>query len=158
MRGDYGPGFRPEDIYAATLLGAVEGLSAGITTILDWSHNLGSPAAADAAVAALEDSGIRAVFAYGASNDQAVHRDASPHTDDVRRMAARFASWSHPRLSLAMAVRGPEFSDMAAVEHDWALARELGLPMTVHAGGGKNGRRAGWEPPWPPGWHGSGSR
>jgi cytosine/adenosine deaminase-related metal-dependent hydrolase len=38
-----------------------------------------------------------------------------------------------------MAVRGPEFSEMPAVEHDWGLARELGLPMTVHVGGGRNG-------------------
>jgi 5-methylthioadenosine/S-adenosylhomocysteine deaminase len=139
MRGEHGPRFTADDIYAATYLGAVEALSTGVTTILDWSHNLGSPEAADAAVSALDDSGIRAVLAYGVSNEQAVHKDATPHTEDVRRLQARLGSSPLPRLSLAMAVRGPEFSEMPAVEHDWELARELGLPMTVHVGGGRNG-------------------
>jgi 5-methylthioadenosine/S-adenosylhomocysteine deaminase len=139
MRGDYGPRFTPDDIYAGTFVGAVEALSVGITTIVDWSHNLGSPEAADAAVAALQDSGIRAVFAYGVTNDQAARKDATQHTDDVRRMKARFDTEQLPRMAMAMAVRGPEFSEMAAVEHDWGLARELGLEMTVHTGGGRNG-------------------
>ena len=38
-----------------------------------------------------------------------------------------------------MAVRGPEFSAMETAEADWALARELGLPVTVHVGGGLRG-------------------
>ena len=45
--------FRPEDTYAGNYLGALEALDAGITTLVDWSHNLATPAHADAAVQAL---------------------------------------------------------------------------------------------------------
>src|SRR5216684_4508671 len=64
--GTMAPAYHPEDVYAGNLLGALEALDHGITTILDWSHcALGSPEHVDAAISALERSGMRAVFAYG---------------------------------------------------------------------------------------------
>jgi cytosine/adenosine deaminase-related metal-dependent hydrolase len=139
VRGRLGPHFRVEDIYAGTLLGAVEALQAGITTVVDWSHNLDSPEHADAAWHALVDAGGRAVFAYGASNAQALSRDGSPHTRDVRRLREGVGRDDSARVTLGMAVRGPEFSTIEAAEADWAFARELGLPVTVHVGGGVRG-------------------
>ena len=139
MRGRLGGRFRPEDTYAGTLLGAVEALDAGVTTVVDWSHNLNGPEHADAGWQALVDAGGRAVFAYGASNDQALARDGSPHTEDVRRLRTGVGADDGGRVTLGMAVRGPEFSTIEAAEHDWALARELGLPVTVHVGGGLRG-------------------
>ena len=59
------PAFRPEDAYVGNLISALGAIDAGITTLLDWSHIQGSPAHTDAVVKALEDSGLRAVFAYG---------------------------------------------------------------------------------------------
>jgi cytosine/adenosine deaminase-related metal-dependent hydrolase len=138
VRGVLAPHFRPEDTYAATLLGAVECLDAGVTTVVDWSHNLNSPEHADAAWQALTDAGIRAVFAYGASNDQALG-ERSTHTRDVARLRAGVASDDGARVTLGMALRGPEFSGPELAEADWALARELGLPVTVHVGGGLRG-------------------
>ena len=41
------------DTYAANLLGALEALDSGITTLLDWSHNLNTPEHSDAALDAL---------------------------------------------------------------------------------------------------------
>jgi cytosine/adenosine deaminase-related metal-dependent hydrolase len=139
MRGRIGAHFRPEDTYAGTLLGAVEALDAGITTVVDWSHNLNGPEHADAAWQALVDAGGRAVFAYGASNEQALSRDGSPHTRDVARLRAGVGSDDSARVTLGMAVRGPEFSALDAAAGDWALARELGVPVTVHVGGGLRG-------------------
>jgi len=40
-------------------------------------------------------------------------------------------------------VRGPEFSTIENCVGDWALARELGLPVTVHVGGGLRGAKGG---------------
>jgi cytosine/adenosine deaminase-related metal-dependent hydrolase len=139
MRGQLGGRFRPEDTYAATLLGAVEALDAGVTTVVDWSHNINGPEHADAGWQALIDAGGRAVFAYGASNEQALARDGSPHTHDVRRLRAGPGSDDGARVTLGMAVRGPEFSTLEAAAADWALARELGVPVTVHVGGGLRG-------------------
>jgi len=41
--------FRPQDTHAGNLLGTLEAADAGITTLLDWSHNLKTPEHADAA-------------------------------------------------------------------------------------------------------------
>ena len=59
------PTFRPEDAYLGNLISALGAIDAGITTLLDWSHIQGSPEHTDAVIQALEDSGMRAVFAYG---------------------------------------------------------------------------------------------
>src|SRR4051794_17922406 len=121
MRGRLGGVFRPEDTYAGTLLGAVEALDAGITTVVDWSHNINGPEHADAAWQALTDAGGRAVFAYGASNDQALG-DPSPHTRDVARLREQVAG-DGGLVTLGMAVRGPEFSGgQELTETDLALA------------------------------------
>src|ERR1700744_357224 len=50
--------FRPEDTYIGNLLGTSEALDSGITTLLDWSHNLATPAHSDAAIKGLQDSGV----------------------------------------------------------------------------------------------------
>jgi 5-methylthioadenosine/S-adenosylhomocysteine deaminase len=143
MRGLLGDVFRPEDTFAATLLGMVEALDSGITTVVDWSHNVNGPDHADAAWDALQRGGGRALFAYGASNDQAVRKDVSPHTRDVARLRNGAGSDDNARVTLGMAVRGPEFSTIETCVADWALARELGLPVTVHVGGGLRGARGG---------------
>ena len=42
-------------------------------------------------------------------------------------------------MTMAMALRGPEFSTMDVTRHDWKLARDLGLPISVHVGSGPFG-------------------
>jgi len=126
---------RPEDVYAATLFGALTAIDSGITTLLDWSHIQNSPAHADAAVAALAESGLRAIFGHGgASMDPlpGVDPAAQRHSADIRRLRReRFAS-DDGLLTLAMAASGPDYSSDAATAEDFALARELGIRITSH--------------------------
>src|SRR5688572_15231405 len=68
IRARIGPQFSPNDVYAATLLGATEALNGGVTTLVDWAHIMNSPAHADGSIAALKEYGGRAVFAYGTPN------------------------------------------------------------------------------------------
>lgn len=143
LRGRLAGAFRPEDTFAGTLLGVVEALDSGVTTVVDWSHNLNGPDHADAALDALRQGGGRALFAYGAANDQALRKDESPHTRDVARLRNGVCSDDRARVTLGMAVRGPEFSEIETCVADWSLARELGLPVTVHVGGGLRGRQGG---------------
>ena len=49
--------YRAEDTYAGNLLGGLEALDSGITTLVDWCHNLNSPEHTDAAVDAHFTSG-----------------------------------------------------------------------------------------------------
>jgi cytosine/adenosine deaminase-related metal-dependent hydrolase len=132
--------FRPEDTYAGNLLGALEALDSGVTTLLDWSHNVNTPEHCDAAVAGLFDSGIRAVFAHGGGADMYQVPSTVPHDQDVRRVREQYFSSEDQKVTMAMALRGPQFATMDVTEDDLRLARELGLAVTLHAGDGEWGR------------------
>src|SRR6202789_876113 len=123
-----------DDVYAGTLWGALQALDAGITTIADWAHNLQSAEYADADLRGLRESGIRGYFLYGgpgpASDDP-----NPPHPADARRLRDEyFASGSYGRLRMGMALRGPSFTSAERNAEDYAFARDLGLPISVHVG------------------------
>jgi 5-methylthioadenosine/S-adenosylhomocysteine deaminase len=123
VQGKARPVFRSEDAYTGNLISALGAVDAGITTVLDWSHISNSPGHTDAAIRALFDSGIRAVYAYGSG-------DATPdnrHPDDLRRLRNDYFSSDASLLTLALATG-------INTEH-WALARELGVRITVHVNG-----------------------
>jgi cytosine/adenosine deaminase-related metal-dependent hydrolase len=133
--------FRPEDTYTGNLLGTLEALNAGITTLVDWSHNLATPDHADAAVQALFDSGSRAVFAHGGGAPQWRDPPSSvPHPDDARRVRDTYFPGDDQLVTMAMALRGPQFTTKQVSLDDFRLARDLGLRITVHVGDGEWGR------------------
>lgn len=134
VRGVLGRLYAPEDMYAANLIGALEALDAGITTLVDWSHNNNTPDHADAAIAGLTDAGLRAVFAYGNANDEWLPVNDVPHSHDVERIQAEHFSSEDQLVTLAMALRGPQFTTPEVNDHDFDLARRVGVPITVHVG------------------------
>ena len=126
--------YTPDDVYAGTLWGALQALDAGITTIADWAHNDRSPAHADADLRGLRDSGIRGYFLYGGPGP-ATDDPNPPHPADARRVRDEyFAAGSHGRLRMGMALRGPAFTSPERNAADFAFARDLGLPISVHVG------------------------
>jgi len=144
--GVLAPVYRPEDAYAGDLIGLLGAIDAGVTTILDWSHIQNTPEHADAVIKALQETGIRAVFAYGNPNTSLADwwfNSSLKHPEDIRRLRTQYFSSDDQLLTLALAPRGPEFTTMEVVRHDWALAREVGAPITVHVGVGDNGFRGG---------------
>jgi 5-methylthioadenosine/S-adenosylhomocysteine deaminase len=128
--GQFGPRFAAEHLGTATLAGALECLDAGVTTLMDFSHALHSPAHTDAAVDALDDSGIRAVFGYGFP--MYGERDFA----DVRRVRTTHLADDAARVTMALAPVGPSFTPIDVVREDWALADELGLRLTFHVSSG----------------------
>lgn len=136
--------YRPEDTEIANLLGALEALNAGVTTLLDWSHNLETPAHADGAIAGLRASGIRGVFAHGGGATMWAVPNAVPHDRDIVRIQREVfgGGTSSGLLTLAFAARGPQFTPGQTAIDDWMLGRELGLRITVHVGDGEWGRSA----------------
>ena len=132
--------YRPEDVYAANYMGALECINAGITTLLDWSHIQNTPDHSDEAIRGLRETGIRSVFAYGFPNTSLSDWwfDSSLKTpDDVRRVREEYFSSDEGLITMALATRGPGFCQPEVVKHDWNLARELDLPITVHVGMGR---------------------
>jgi 5-methylthioadenosine/S-adenosylhomocysteine deaminase len=130
------PAFRPEDAYAGNLISALGAIDAGITTLLDWSHIQSSPAHTDAVVEALEDSGLRAVFAYGFPWwGKWEERQPSWFV----RAATEHFSTKDQMITLALAAPGPEFTDFEVSRDHWKLARETDARITAHVGVGSYG-------------------
>src|ERR671922_294775 len=128
---NWGKIFRPEDIYAGNLLSAIEAVDAGVTTTVDWSHGLQTVEHADAAVDALEAVPGRFVLAYGNLQQGPWEWATSP--DFKSFVERRMSGGGTDMLGFQMAfdVTGdPEFPERAAFE----VARELGVPVTTHAG------------------------
>jgi len=136
--GGLAPHYQAEDIYAGTLWGALQALSAGITSIADWSHNLAGPDDADANVQALRDSGIRGIFLYGGPGPDRsgfFGHPAPAHPEDARRIRAElFPHEGDRRLRMGLALRGPAFTTPETTAADFALARDLGVPISIHVG------------------------
>jgi 5-methylthioadenosine/S-adenosylhomocysteine deaminase len=127
---EWGKIFRSQDIYAGNLLSAIEALDAGVTTTVDWSHGLQTVDHADAALDALQSVPGRFVLAYGNIQQGPWEWATSP---DFRSFFNRRFDGSGDMLGFQMAfdVTGdPEFPERAAFE----VARELGVPVTTHAG------------------------
>jgi 5-methylthioadenosine/S-adenosylhomocysteine deaminase len=126
----WGKNFRPADVYAGNLLSAIEAIDAGVTTTVDWSHGLQTTEHADAAVDALEEVPGRFVLAYGNIQQGPWEWSAAPEFRDF--VNRRFTS-GNDMLGLQLAfdiTGGEEFPEQAAFE----VARDLGLPVTTHAG------------------------
>jgi 5-methylthioadenosine/S-adenosylhomocysteine deaminase len=132
--------YRAEDLYAANLIGMLDALDGGVTTVLDWCHNINSPEHADAAVEALRESRGRAVFAYGNANDEWLPVSDVPHSHDARRVRSRYFAANTGRVTMAFGPRGPEYTTVEVTVHDFGLARELDLRMSVSVGDGEWGR------------------
>ncbi len=135
--GKLAPAFRPEDAYAGDLVSALGAIDAGITTLLDWSHIQSSPDHTDAVIQALQDSGMRAVFAYGFPWYGKWNKRQPSWF--VRAAKEYFAS-KDQLLTLALAVPGPEFTDFEIARDHWKLARQVGARITVHVGTGTYGQ------------------
>lgn len=131
------PVYRPQDVYAGNLVTALGAINAGITTILDWSHIQASPEHTASAIEALQDSGMRAVFAYGTPWYEAIKPE---HPAWFRRVASQYFSSKDQLLTLGMAPPGPEFSTLDDVSTYWQLAREHDAHITVHVGVGSFGQ------------------
>lgn len=126
---EHGKAFRPQDIYAGNLVGAIEALDAGVTTTVDWSHGLQTVDHAEAAVDALEAVPGRFVFGYGNIHGGPWEWTAAPEFRSfVERRMPRSETLG---FQLAFDVTGdPSFPEKAAFE----VARELGVGVTTHAG------------------------
>ena len=134
------------DVYLGNLLGALNQLRNGTTTILDWCHVLRDDEMTDAAIDGLEESRIRAVFARGTAKpperpgEAPYYKVPYPRAAIERLRKGRLAS-DEGRVTLAMAILGPDWGEYDVAAHDIRLARELGLVNSAHSYGRKGKRK-----------------
>jgi 5-methylthioadenosine/S-adenosylhomocysteine deaminase len=143
----FAPLYRPEDVYASNLAGALECVNAGITTLVDWSHINNTPEHPDAGIRGLQEAGIRAQYAYGSANlslaDYWFESKIVIPREDVQRVRETYFSSDQGLLTMALATRGTGFCVDDVVRGEWAMARDLGLPITVHVAMGRMAGRFG---------------
>lgn len=123
------------DFGRAVRLAMLEALDAGITTVHNFAHNSVGPAYADAEIEAMVASGLRGRFSYGwpdgLSNDEVMP------LEDIERVQRDWMSQpdrNDGRLSMGLVARGPQYTEPEVYRAELGRARELGLPITLHAG------------------------
>lgn len=140
--------FEPDDLYIATLVGALNQLNCGTTTLADWCHNNKTPAHNDAAIQGLLESGIRAAFFHGTPKPDPKPGERPfwevPHPRaEVERLLK--AHQGRDLLSVHAAVLGPHYSTLEVALHDFRMVKELGVVGSLHQGGGPARTPDGWE-------------
>ena len=125
VHGTLKPHYQPEDVYLGNLLGRLEALHSGVTTMLDWFHCGRTPEHVDAAVQGLRDAPARSILCYGAG-----WGTTAPVDDEVRRVRSELTG-SGP-VTMALGLRGPELTDMGTVVAELTLAADLRLRTSVH--------------------------
>jgi 5-methylthioadenosine/S-adenosylhomocysteine deaminase len=113
------PAYSPADAYAGVLVTALGMIDMGTTTAVDTSQVSHTPEHSDACIRALQDSGMRAVYAYwrGSGPD-------SRYPQDIVRLQKSYFSSKDQLLTLAMG------SSLDA--KIFAYAREVGVPTVSH--------------------------
>ena len=140
--------YRPEDNYLGNLIGALAQIDAGVTTLVDWCHNITGIELAERAVDGLIDSGIRAVFAHGTAKPPtaeggAVHRhpaSARAHRSAAQRPPGGRRRPRHPRHGHTRSGLGQLGGGRARHPHG-ARARTGVVVAYTTAGGLRRARR-----------------
>jgi len=129
--------YTPEDTRLGVRAGAIEGLSGGITTVVDFFDNVRDRSHADAALAGLRDAKVRGRMLYGAESKTTPDRVDLPHLEALHADLMRQDPGA--RLSVGLAWRlPPKLDDKQAWTiklEELAGARRLGVPVSVHLSG-----------------------
>jgi cytosine/adenosine deaminase-related metal-dependent hydrolase len=139
--------FEPMDLYIATLVGALNQINCGTTTLVDWCHNNRTPEHNDAAIDGLLRSGIRAAFFHGTPKPDPRPGEVpfweAPHPRAELERLLR-AHQGKALLSIGAAVLGPHYATLEVTLHDFRMAKDLGLIASMHQGGGPARTPQGW--------------
>ena len=140
--------FEAADVEVANLMGALNQINGGTTTVLDWCHVLRDAEMTDAALDGLAATGLRAVFARGTSKPPP---DASGQTppywetryprEEIARLRRGRLGDDRGRITLAMATLGPDLATWEVTLDEVRLAREYDLLHSAHTWGRAGHRR-----------------
>ncbi len=142
--------YRPDDVYIANLMGALNQLNSGTTTLVDWCHCNRTPEHTDAAIAGLTNSRARAVFLHGSPKpdpkpgQKHFSEIPMPRSEIARLRKGRFAS-GDGLITFGLAILGPYYSTWEVTRADALLAREFDLIASMHVGGGTSMQPDGFE-------------
>jgi 5-methylthioadenosine/S-adenosylhomocysteine deaminase len=150
-----GPAQSPREIYVRTMLGAIEMLRSGATTVVDFVYELAgfTDESIEAVVQAYRDAGLRALVVLG-MGDRAYHEtvvlehglvpadllqeleaERPPTWSDWEALTRRAVERFHAPdegISIGLGPSGPQRCTDEMLSGCAALADELGLPIHIH--------------------------
>ncbi|MGI9951475.1 amidohydrolase [Moorellaceae bacterium AZ2] len=126
----------PEDTYYGALLGCLDGLHSGTTTMVDYMYPHPRPGLSDGILEAFRTLGIRAVFGRGYMNTgekygvpRAIMQDKDEVEKDFRRLYNQYHS---DMIKIWLAPAAPWSSDRETLLRVRDLAREFQTGVAVH--------------------------
>jgi 5-methylthioadenosine/S-adenosylhomocysteine deaminase len=138
--------YRAQDMYAGNYLGGLDALNSGVTTLVDYCHNILDVDYAHASVSGLQDSGVRGLYGHGlvpvtsntwSGDSGGSHESGVPGNFAVRAKWAREIRSEHfssddQLLRFGIAPQELAVAPAAEVKLEFGLARELGARITFH--------------------------
>ena len=107
------------DVYAGTLVSALGMIDMGTTTAVDTSQVNHTPEHSDAGIRALQESGLRVVYAYSRGTG-----DAAQYPQDIIRLRETYFTSDDQLLTLALGV--------GLDRRLFTIAREIGVHTVSH--------------------------
>lgn len=126
--GELAARYRAEDLYASSLISALNALDSGITTVLDYGDFGGSAEHVTADIQALSEAGMRAIFAY-------------PLAGQPKSLNGKAAAGEPGLHTLALASAGPDQLPVEQLREEWAEARKAAQRIYVQVGMGDLDRK-----------------
>lgn len=127
-----------EDIYLAAMVGCIENIKSGVTTVVDYQYANGQPGLNDTVCQAMEDVGIRGILARGYTNSsdfpkytgKEIIESEEDFLKDVRRLHDKYKNSSTIDIAIAPGIIWvmSENGFRKCAE----LARELDTFNTIH--------------------------
>jgi 5-methylthioadenosine/S-adenosylhomocysteine deaminase len=147
IRLQMAPRYRAEDMYVGNYLGALDALNYGVTSIVDYCHNILDPDGAHAAVTGLLDAGIRGLYGHGMTpilenkwSESKGGTTGSAESESYGRRSAlaleiksRYFSSDAQPLRFGLVPQELAITPVAEVVREFAFAREIGARMSQHA-------------------------
>lgn len=137
IRVGYATAFSPDDVYLANLVGALEAIDTGVTSICDFSHIMNSPTHTEAAIQGLTDAGIRGVFCYGFYDVPTRNRHFSAHDQRIAHaesVAGDFHRKAGSLLKFGIATTETKLVGPEQTDAELAVARKHDALITLHVG------------------------
>ena len=121
--------YTPDDNFNAAWIGGFEMLSYGTTTVVDYCHDIRSPAFAPASIAALKETGIRHLFTY---SFMPVGPDEFARPEDRLADGQRVYDQFHDPEALTTIGFGLDSFGAPGLESQLDFTRSLRAPSCIH--------------------------
>ena len=129
----------PEDTYHAAMLGCVEGIHSGITTMLDYMYPHNREGLCDGILDAYKELGIRGILGRGCMDTGAqfgVHPGIMQQKDavekDIRRLFENYHNSENGRIKIWVAPAAMWSNSREMLEMLWKATNEYHSGFTVH--------------------------